>query len=115
MKRRLLNLLKLLSLVLALWPLGGCVYIPAADSPTRKGAPDPNRLIGRRTSNKPVRPGAVTREQVVNRFGKPFWEDLERRTLIYPVPDESRVLDPHSLGTLGHRPRRPNHCRPVRL
>ena len=86
MKRRLLNLLKLLSLVLALWPLGGCVYIPAADSPTRKGAADPNRLIGRRKSNKPVRPGAVTREQVVKRFGKPFWEDPERRTLIYRFP-----------------------------
>ena len=82
MRRRVLNVLTALSLLLCV-AAGGCIYIPAPDSPRGRGAPNPHRLIGGSTSKKPVRPGAVTRDQVVERFGKPYWQDPGGQAVIY--------------------------------
>ena len=84
LRRRLLNLLTVLSLVLCV-AAGGCIYIPLPDSPPRRGGPNPNphRLIGRRGSKKPIRPGAVTRDEIVERLGAPFWQDSGGQAFIY--------------------------------
>ena len=69
MLRRLSTLASAVSLVLL---SAGCIYIPAADSPAREGSPDPNRLIGPRASDKLIRPGSATREEVVALLGAPY-------------------------------------------
>lgn len=79
MRRRRVHLLKVLSVMFTPGLLVGCIYIPAPDSPAHKGDPNPHQLIGPPTTNKPIRPGVVTRNQVIERLGPPVWQDPEAK------------------------------------
>jgi hypothetical protein len=67
-------------LSLALWSLSGCFYIPGPEKPLETPSPRLGRLIG---AGKPIRPGAVTRGQVIERLGEPDWRSSEDASLIY--------------------------------
>ena len=90
MKRRLLNLLTVLTVATAACVLGGCYYIPAPIVVVHSGpllAPDPlprpDRLIGPAGSGKPFPPGAGTRKQVIERFWQPQWRSPAGDAFVY--------------------------------
>src|SRR5688500_11195061 len=82
----------LLLIVLAVAALHGCLYIPRSS-----GLPDVADAVGDAESNKPIRVGVSTREDVLDRFGSRYnvgphenirytWEELKGQWvgLCYP-------------------------------
>jgi hypothetical protein len=55
--------------LLGAWLLVGCFYVPGSETPI--AGPNPNKLIGKAKSDKPLRPGFVDRSRVREQLGHP--------------------------------------------
>jgi hypothetical protein len=77
---RLHNPRALLAVSVAHVALSGCVYLPLPETPLETPSPSLGRVIGR---GRPIRPGAVTREQVIEKLGPPDWRSADDTTLLY--------------------------------
>jgi len=96
MRHRRVTTLTVLTVVIAAPFLGGCFYIPGPMQPflsNHPGGPSkatarPRRLIGTAGSTKPFRPGAATRQQVVQRFGEPYWRTPAGDAYFYSYIEE---------------------------
>lgn len=60
--------------------LAGCIYIPGAERPLEIPSPRLDQLVG---SGKPIRPGVVTRDQVIERMGQPTWRSAGNTSFLY--------------------------------
>jgi hypothetical protein len=75
-----LHIVRVALLSLAPWSLSGCFYVPGPEKPLETPSPRLGRLIG---AGKPIRPGAVTRGQVIERLGEPDWKSSDDASLVY--------------------------------
>jgi hypothetical protein len=98
MRQLLPNLRKTIPVVLVaagLWMLAGCFKIPIWPTRSIKEQYDFRNELGGAGSSKPVRPGAITRMQVIERFGPPehgsskssltYELELNRAVYVWPL------------------------------
>jgi hypothetical protein len=77
------KLLPVLLALLGMWLMAGCFKIPVWEYRSFDEQHDFRAELGDAHSKRPVRPGAISRNEVVARFGKPSYVSKGRRSVEY--------------------------------
>ena len=83
-KRRVFRsiVLPVMILVPLVWIMTGCIYFPFFEHRLDNG-PNVRELVGEAGSDRPIRPGKVTRDQVVSLLGEAPYISADERALGY--------------------------------
>jgi hypothetical protein len=86
-------------ILLGTWLLAGCFYLPLPEHRGEHQVKDFRDLVGAANSMKPIRPGAITRAQVIARLGPPpFASDAPP----YPVYGQPPSVPSHDHSAIGY-------------
>lgn len=83
--------LPLTLLIVGLFLLIGCIYIPTADKPTYPNAIDFRKLVGQ-SVDRPIRPGHVDRRTVLLILGKPWIMSKDGSAIAYTLDTQKGIL-----------------------
>jgi hypothetical protein len=73
----------LLLLLIGLWLLAGCFYLPLPEHVTGHHQPDFRNAVGNAASKRPLRTGVTTRQQVIALLGEPPFATADGRSIAY--------------------------------
>ena len=82
-RRALRKMLPVLLALSGIWLTAGCFKIPVWEYRNVDTQHDFRAELGDRTSKRPVRPGAITKAEVLARFGKPSYTTGHGHSLYY--------------------------------
>jgi hypothetical protein len=86
LKRRALPMLLLM---LGLWLLAGCFYLPVPQHQVGVKIKDLRTVVGDRNSKRPLKVGQATRQQVIALLGNPPFASRDERSVAYVMETES--------------------------
>jgi hypothetical protein len=78
-----------LLLVLGLWLLAGCLYLPIPEHLTNNTQKDFRKLVGDGNSKRPLQTGRAMRQQVFALLGPPPYASYDDRSVAYVLETES--------------------------
>lgn len=74
------------------WLLVGCIYLPIPEHRVDKSRPDFRKLVGDEHSKARIRPGSITRAQVIAILGKPQYRSADRTAIGYELETRKGLL-----------------------
>lgn len=77
--------LPVIASAIGVWLLVGCFYVPVPDQRTDKKQPDFRDMIGDAKSDRPIRPGAITRAAILAKLGPPPYVSKDGKTIAYTL------------------------------
>lgn len=69
----------------------GCFYLPTPEHQTGPPQKDFRALVGDRNSKKVIRPGAITRTQVIKILGAPPYASSDQHAIVYTMQTDRAV------------------------
>ena len=97
-RRILRKTLPVVLLISGVWLMAGCFYLPFPEHRSEHQAKDFRKLVGAIDSKKTIRPGAVTRAQVIALLGPPQFASDAPPYRVYNQPASTPSEDHSAIG-----------------
>ncbi len=97
-RRILRKTLPVVLLISGVWLMAGCFYLPFPEHRSEHQAKDFRKLVGAIDSKKSIRPGAVTRAQVIALLGPPQFASDAPPYRVYNQPASAPSEDHSAIG-----------------
>lgn len=97
-KRLLRASFPVLLIASGLWMLSGCFYLPLPEHRSEHHARDFRKLVGDISSSKRIRPGAITRAEVVGLLGPPQFTSDAPPYRVHGSPASAPSADHSAIG-----------------
>ena len=97
-RRTFRKTLPVVLLLFGVWLMAGCFYLPIPEHRSEHQGKDFRKLVGAIDSKKSIRPGAVTRAQVIALLGQPQYASDAPPYQVYNQPTSAPSDDHSAIG-----------------